>query len=250
MRLTLGFAVYDDFAGAWMTLHGNLLLHGDSISEFVVVDNHPQSEHGKMVRDECAKIASGGWACRYVAMEHPTGTSVSRDRVFREATGDVVLCVDSHVLLPSGSLKRTLDWFAARPTCRDLVGGPMLYSDHRTISTHFNDVWRNEMRGVLALAFACSCGEPFTTYEPQAESPLAIMRGNFATGGVGYQTLVSQEQATACRRCGKAFPVLGWAGHESVLERLGYRMLGRDDDGEPFEVPAWGLGVFGCRRDA
>lgn len=249
MKLTLGFACFDDYLGVWPTIQANRMLHADVMRdvEILVVDNHPSSAHGQMTRDLCRHVADGGQACRYVPMEHPTGTSGPRDRVFREAAGEVVLCIDSHVLLPAGSLRRTLDWFDANPGCRDLIGGPVLYDNFRNVSTHFNDVWRNEMRGVWGQAYECGCGGRFTAVEEMVSSPLASVRET-PTGRTLYRTLVGQEPLTACK-CGKALPTLMWSGHERVLEAAGYRLLGGEGD-EPFEVFAWGLGLFGCRKDA
>jgi len=78
-----------------------------------------------------------------------TGTAV-RDRVFSEAGGEFVLCMDCHVLFAPGSLKKLIDYFRTEPESRDLVQGPLIYDDLAKISTHWADGWRAGMYGQWA----------------------------------------------------------------------------------------------------
>ena len=75
-----------------------------------------------------------------------SGTAI-RDAVFREATGEIVLCLDCHVFVVPGALKRLIDHFDANPGTRDLLQGPLLYDNLNTISTHFEPNWREGMYG-------------------------------------------------------------------------------------------------------
>ncbi len=99
--------------------------------------------------------------------------------LFREATSEFVLCVDSHVLIPAGGLSRLIDYLKAHRDTRDLLQGPLICDDLRTLFTHFATEWRGGMYGT-------------------------------------------------------------WATDDR----------GIDPDGEPFEIPMQGLGLFVCRRDA
>ena len=42
------------------------------------------------------------------------------------ASGRAVLCINCHVLLAPGAVRRLLDYFAANPNSRDLLTGPLL----------------------------------------------------------------------------------------------------------------------------
>jgi hypothetical protein len=76
------------------------------------------------------------------------GTAAPRDLVFREARGRAVLCCDSHVLLWPGAIARLKAYYRAHPESRDLLQGPLVYDDGRTLATHFDPrQWRPQMWG-------------------------------------------------------------------------------------------------------
>lgn len=181
--LTIGMATYDDFDGVYLTLQSLMLYHRDMVPmiEVIVIDNHPNSKHGRSVRNlvEGWFAKNGSAGARYIPMETPTGTTQPRQRVFDEAAGDVVLCIDSHVMLAPGAVRGLISFAQKYPENRDLWQGPMLYDDGNIGATHMEPVWRGEMFGT-------------------------------------------------------------WA----VDER------GTRQNGEPFEIPMHGLGLFACRRDA
>jgi len=57
---------------------------------------------------------------------------VARDRAFREATADVVCCVDPYVLLAPGALAAVLAYFDEHPDSRELIqGAPGLVAGRR-----------------------------------------------------------------------------------------------------------------------
>jgi len=70
--------------------------------------------------------------------------------VFREASGDFVLCIDCHVLIASGALARLIAYLKAAPQTADLLQGPMVHDDLKDCSTHFNPEWRAGMFGTWA----------------------------------------------------------------------------------------------------
>jgi hypothetical protein len=61
------------------------------------------------------------------------------------------LCIDSHILIVPGAIPRLLAHFDAAPHSRDLLQGPLLYDDLRSISTHFEPRWEAGMYGVWAI---------------------------------------------------------------------------------------------------
>jgi len=150
--LTIGMACYDDFAGAWMTLQSLRLHHAEVMPrcELIVVDNGPKTRSAPRLKNLIEGWIGPHARARYVPMEEPVGTSPPRDRVFTEAVGDTVLCLDSHVMLQPGAIRRLLDYYDANPGCDDLLSGPMLYDDLLSggVATHFQDVWRAEMWGI------------------------------------------------------------------------------------------------------
>ena len=155
MKLTIGMAVYRDYAGVWETVQHLRLIEAASGllrgCEIVIVDNCPDSEEGALLFHTYMAWWAGprpdGLEVRYVPMPRPVGTSAPRQRVFDEARGEVVVCLDSHVLLWAGALRAVLDFFADPAHARDMLSGPMVYDDLATVETHFDDRWRGEMWG-------------------------------------------------------------------------------------------------------
>lgn len=171
VALTIGMATYDDFDGVYFSLQALRLYQDLSDTELLVIDNFG-CEHTRSLVEQIDEA-------RYILATDVVGTAAGRDLLFREGRGDTVLCLDSHVLLVPGAVARLKDYVAAHPESNDLLQGPLLYDDLRTISTHFEPEWREQMWGVWGT-------------DPR----------------------------------------------------------GVDPEGEPFEIPMQGLGVFACRRSA
>ena len=143
--LTIGMATHDDYDGVYFTAQ-SIRLHHPEITdetEILVINNDPDGA--------CAEELQGlqDWITgyRYLPWDRTSGTSV-RDIIFREAQGEYALCVDSHVLFPSGSLRKLIDYFYANPETCDLLQGPLLYDDMRTTSSHMEPQWSAGMFGV------------------------------------------------------------------------------------------------------
>jgi hypothetical protein len=151
-RLTIGFAHYDDFRGLWPTIQSFRVYHREVMpqTEFVIVDNNPESEQAKLARDFVQNWGSrGNCGAQWIPFTAVKGTSAPRDHVFRVARGDVVLVCDPHILIEPGSLNRLLDYYEANPDSLDMLQGPLLYDDAETVGgTHFDQIWRAEMLGV------------------------------------------------------------------------------------------------------
>jgi uncharacterized membrane protein YphA (DoxX/SURF4 family) len=169
--LTIGMATYRDFDGVYFTLQALRMYQDLEDTELLVVDNFGSEDVRTLVK---------GWAGgRYVLDTEVVGTAAPRDRVFREARGEAVLCLDSHVLLAPDAVARLKRFYLEHPACDDLLQGPMLYDDGASISTHFEPQWRGQMWGTWAT-------------DPR----------------------------------------------------------GLDEDGDPFDIPMQGLGLFSCRQRA
>jgi len=239
--LTIGMAHHSDFDGVYFTTEAIRLYHRDVLDrvELLVVDNSPGGESGKMLQALVEqRMRSYMPSTRYIPMTDRGGTSQTRNRIFSDAKSDAVLCMDCHVLLAPGSLQRLLDYYDAHPESQDLLTGPLLTDQGDTAWTHFNNVWRGHMWGVWGVARTCTrCGDVFSPVQ------LGDMVEYRSLAGDGSQCL------TTCQ-CG-LLPSIPWVAHEPQLEGAGYVRLGLDVDAEePFEIPAQGLGLFTCRKDA
>lgn len=169
--LTIGMATYNDFDGVYFTLQALRLYQDLDDVELLVVDNFGSSHTRRFVE--------GLPGARYVLATDMQGTAAPRDLVFREARGEAVLCLDSHVLLEAGAVARLKAYYQEHPRSMDLLQGPLFNDSQKHISTHFEPVWREQMWGI-------------------------------------------------------------WSSDPR----------GQDFDGEPFEIPMQGLGVFSCRASA
>lgn len=134
-KLTIGMATYGDFDGVYFTLQALRLYHNIDDIELLVVDNEGNGRLKKWI--ECW----GKGVVRYERYTEKVGTSPSRHMVFRYASGDYVICVDSHVLLAPNSLDRLWEG-------DDLIHGVMLYDNNRSCVTCMKDEWRSNMWGI------------------------------------------------------------------------------------------------------
>ena len=144
-KLTIGMATYDDYDGVYFSIQALRLYHPEILdeAELLVIDNHPDGLCAAALKQLDEKIAN----YRYVPYTSETGTASPRNMVFEEATGEFVLCMDSHVMFEAGGLKRLLSYLDANPHTNDLLQGPLIYDDLRTFATHFHPAWRKGMFG-------------------------------------------------------------------------------------------------------
>jgi glycosyltransferase involved in cell wall biosynthesis len=170
VALTIGMATYDDFDGVYFTIQALRLYQDLAGTEILVIDNYGC--------DDTQRFVESVPDARYIRATEVVGTAV-RELVFTHAQGDAVLCLDSHILFVPGAIARLRQYYADHPETRDLLQGPLLYDDLKSISTHFDPEWRSQMWGTWAT-------------DPR----------------------------------------------------------GLDAEGEPFDIPSQGLGIFSCRREA
>ncbi len=231
-KLTIGMPTYDDYHGCIFTLQSLRLNNDLREVELLVVDNNPASPGSKMIKDALAGPLRGNCAgTKYVAYEEAVGPANAKNRVFEEASGDIVLCIDSHILFKPGTIQKLLKWYDDHPDSQDLICGPLLYDDLHNISTHFDDVWRGEMWGIWGTAWATPEGKTFSVLN---EGDVAVC----VDIGRGLGRYVIEEYSN-----------IPYYGHEKFLLELGCKMLGRNDDDE-FEIPGNGCGLISCRKSA
>jgi len=162
--------------GVYMTIQALRLYHAEALGcvQILVVDGNPQSDHGRATSHFCA---NAGPLVKYLPAPHAYGTAQTKQLVFDHAQTEFVLCMDCHVLLEPGSLSQLIAFL--EKDGGNLLQGPLVYDDHRHISTHMEVKWSGGMEGI-------------------------------------------------------------WATDER----------GRNPKAKPFEIPAQGMGLFACRKDA
>lgn len=143
-KLTIGMATYDDYDGVYFSLQALRIYHPEVLdqTEFVVIDNHPDgpcSASLKALEDHIGNY-------RYVPEAERSGTAV-RSKVFEEAAGEIVMCMDSHVFILPRGIKKLLDYFSSNPDSNDLVQGPLVHDDLTRVATHLKPEWRGGMFG-------------------------------------------------------------------------------------------------------
>ncbi len=143
-------ATLDDFDGVYFTVTSLMLHHAEVMRdcEIVVVDNNPNSKHGKLVKDWILNRVPNGY---YYPYEASTGTAQSRNEVFRHARGESVLCIDCHVMLVPGAIQKLIEYFQNNSDCHDLLSGPLLSDCGVLSATHQRPEWSNGAWGVWSV---------------------------------------------------------------------------------------------------
>ena len=244
--LTIGMAAHRDFHGVFFTINALRMYHDVRDCELIVVDNAPDTEEGQHTKNAVLNCANGWGSVRYIAAPEVAGTSAPRDRVFREAAGEAVACMDCHVLLVPGAIARLKQYYRDNPETRDILSGPLLMDNHTpglpttAIATHFTPRWRAEMEGTWGLGWRCKCGNIVDVID-QPEGKTTV-----------YRPLMSEgEWKTEYRcNCGAVAPACDWPNHEAFLVANGWNPAGAMPNDPPFEIPGQGLGFFSCRKDA
>lgn len=241
MKLTIGMAQFDDFDGVYFTVQMLRNYHPELMGEIelLLINNSPGARSTPYIKNLIEDRARPGTAkVTYIEMDNLVGTSPTRQRIFEEASGDYVLCMDSHIMFVPGALQALLTYYAENPNTSDLISGPLVHDNMVQTQTHFDDNWRAEMWGTWGTAWTCKCGFQGLHFAVNERGELAYYRA-LSIGDV---------PVTQCYHCNVTLPELGYAGHEMILQQNGYRMLA--NQARPFEIPGQGLGVFTCRRKA
>jgi glycosyltransferase involved in cell wall biosynthesis len=138
--LTIGMASFNNAQEVIFTLQNFRINHDLTDVELLVVDNYGDPVLERFVRSHIP-------GARYVRYTDRQGTAAPRDKVFQEAAGDWVMCVDSHVFLLPGVVSRFKEWCRSHPDCLDLIQGPIVFDDLKTTSDAWNDIWIGSMWG-------------------------------------------------------------------------------------------------------
>lgn len=192
VRLTIGMATYDDYDGVYFTIQALRLYHPDVLddAEFVVVDNHPDGAAAPFLKG--LENAVGNY--RYVPFLDRGGTAAPRDRIVEEADGRYVLSLDCHVLLAPGAISRLLGYFAEHPDTPDLLQGPLLYDDGKSLSPYWKPTWGAGMYGQWASdARAADIDAPPFEIEMQGLGLYAFRKSAWPGFNAGFRGFGGEE---------------------------------------------------------
>lgn len=146
--LTIGMSTYDDYDGVYFSIQALKLYQLQGIEnevEIIIVDNNPESKHGKEVKSFIEGWVKG----KYIPYTEKQSSFVKYE-IFNHARGKYTLGMDCHVLFEPNAIKNLLEYYAKNPDTKDLIQGPLLYDDLKNISTHFDPIWRGNMYGIWA----------------------------------------------------------------------------------------------------
>lgn len=144
-KLTIGIATHDDYDGLYFTIQSIRLFHPEVLEdvEFVIIDNNPTSIHGKSAQKLTTWVKE---PLQYLPFINYQSAFV-KGKVFELADTPYVICIDSHVMLQPGSLKKLINFYDSGKDFGNLLQGPLIYDDMTHISTHFDLKWSDHMWG-------------------------------------------------------------------------------------------------------
>ena len=144
-KLTIGMSTHDDFDGVYFTLQSIRLFHPEVMNdvEFIIVDNNPDGVHGKTLKGWVHWIQEPN---QYIPFSEYKSCML-KGKIFEHARTPYVMVVDCHVMMVPGSIKKLIDFYDSGKDDGNLLQGPLLYDDMKTISTHFDLNWRGQMWG-------------------------------------------------------------------------------------------------------
>lgn len=138
-------ATYDDYDGVYFSLQ-SLRMHHEICNspdvEFIVVDNNPDGEHAKCIKD----LANWIPRLKYIPFNQKKSTA-TRNEIFANARGKYCISMDCHVLFFNNAIESLLEYYENNPNCKDLVQGPMVYDNLTGYATHFKPTWGGDMYG-------------------------------------------------------------------------------------------------------
>lgn len=127
-------------------------------TEILVLDNAPDTDDGRQTKKFIESFVPYG---RYIPVTDRQSSFIKYD-AFLHATGDVVLGIDSHVMLQPGAVKALLDWWEQHKGEPHNLTGPLMYDGLNCCSTSMQPVWRGSDYGIWATDHeAMKKGEPF-----------------------------------------------------------------------------------------
>lgn len=141
MKLTIGMATFNDYAGVKYSIQALRLYQDLTDVELLVIDNFGCEKTKWFVQNHIGFSS-------YVLSKEVNSTAQPRNLVFEKATGDAVLCMDSHVFFEAGAIARLKQYYHDNQAVADLLQGPMLNDDCKTVhGSLWTPDWRSYMFG-------------------------------------------------------------------------------------------------------
>ncbi len=148
VKLTIGMATYDDYDGVYFSTQAIRMYHPEVLdqTEIIVVDNNPTGRCAQALKQLDQSVPG----YRYLPNNQVSGTAAPKNFVFEAAEGEYVMCMDSHVMLVPGAIQKLINFLDEQPGCMDLLQGPLVGDNLKSISTHFQQGWSGGMYGAWA----------------------------------------------------------------------------------------------------
>ena len=141
-KLTIGFACFDDVEGAFFTLGALRLYHHKNLDniELLVVDDFPGKTEGLQGLCELS-------GAKYIHETVNKGPARAKNNVFKHATGEYVLLLDSHVLLCENAVDNIFDGIFYNLIKKNMWVGPLINEMGNVVATHLEPKWRGAFYG-------------------------------------------------------------------------------------------------------
>jgi len=143
-KLCIGMATYDDYDGVYFSVQAIRLYHPEILDdiEFVVLDNNPSGVCAEALKS----LGNSMPNYRYIQGDNFQGTW-SRFSLINQTNAPYIMCIDSHVMILPGAIKRLLDYLDSNPDTPDFLQGPLVNDNLSSISSHFKPGWGAGMYG-------------------------------------------------------------------------------------------------------
>jgi hypothetical protein len=144
MKLTISMATFNDYDGLYFTIQAIRTYHKLPANvEFLVLDNNPGSSHSAAIEHLLKSVPNS----RYIPIGGKPSSWVKYE-AFKHATGDIILGLDCHVLLAPRFFGRLKTFFQNNANRLNMLTGPVVFNNLRTIATSMNPVWNKHDFGV------------------------------------------------------------------------------------------------------
>jgi len=140
-KLTIGMASVDDAMRVRWVVRSLLMFHAEVMAdtEIIIVDNGSDAEQRKHL-DHISGQNPG--VVRVVECTQ-RGTFPPKAAVFDHAAGEIVIVIDSHVLIEPGALFRLIQWFADNLDFDGLATAKLLSDGGEVMATGMKPTWGN-----------------------------------------------------------------------------------------------------------
>lgn len=217
-ELTIGMAVYDDYARACMTIQALRYYHDMTNVELLIVANKEDKKLEEFIKELPH--------AKYVEYTSHNSTAQPRNHIVQIAEGKAVLIIDCHVLLAPHSISRLKQFYRENPDTKDLYQGPMAYNNLKDKSDMWSPVWSSAMLGIFTQS-------EFVKHKTEPYEIVAHGLGLFSclkNAWLGFNTLfrgfggeegyIHEKYRQNGRKC-ICLPWLEW-WHHSVREQVTY----------------------------